>query len=91
MVISVSDLGEMLRKKLAEAFAEQWDPLRPTRVEIIEEDDLVGLRLLAMDGDGGWHTVHQEPPLVLTSYAEVDDLLARSLSIFLMEHPRWPK
>jgi hypothetical protein len=81
----------VLDRKLAESFAEQWDPARPTRVETVEQDGAVGLRFLVRKSDGNWVKVHDEPPVRLTTEADVDDLLANGLSTFLMKHPAWPR
>lgn len=79
-----------LTKKVTEAFATPWDPDRPTRVEIVESDGLVGLRFFAQRRSGEWALVHEEPSVYLASETDADDLLARGLSIFLMKHPTWP-
>ena len=81
----------ILNRKLAELFREEWDPARPTRVETVERDGAVGLRFFVRKSDGTWVTVHDEPPVVLVTEADVDDLLARGLSTFLMKHPAWPR
>ena len=80
-----------LERKLAESFAEQWDPARPTRVETVEHDGAVGLRFFARKSDGNWVAVHDEPPVVLATEVDIDDLLANGLSTFLMKHPAWPR
>lgn len=80
-----------LDSKVRQAFAEEWDPLRPARVEVIGEGAEAGLRFLARRRDGSWSVVHEEPPVALVTNQDVDDLLARGLSIFLMKHPGWPR
>lgn len=82
---------QSLEKKLAEAFAQQWDANRATRVEIVRAvDDAAGLRFSTQKSDGSWAVVHEEPPIRLATETDADDLLARGLSIFLMKHPAWP-
>jgi hypothetical protein len=88
---STVDARAILDRKLAESFAEEWDPARPTRVETMEHDGAVGLRFFVSKSDGSWVTVHDEPPVVLTTEVDVDDLLASGLSTFLMKHPAWPR
>jgi hypothetical protein len=88
--MDVSDTQSMLERKLAESFAQEWDPARPTRAEIVEQGDAVGLRFFTRKRDGGWVMVHDESPVVLATDDDVDDLLARGLSCFLMKHPAWP-
>lgn len=90
-VQSLSHLRSFLDRKLAEFFAEEWDPARPTRAEVIESDGSLGLRFFVRRADGSWIVVHEEPLVSLTTNIDVDDLLARGLSIFLMKHPAWPR
>jgi hypothetical protein len=85
------DARTVLERKLAESFAEEWDPARPTRVETVESDGAVGLRFFARKPDGAWIAVHDEAPVLLATETDVDDLLARGLSTFLMKHPAWPR
>lgn len=79
-----------LAKKLSEAVATPWDPDRPTRVELVDQGGLAGLRFFALKRSGEWVMVHEEPPVPLASETDADDLLARGLSTFLMKHPTWP-
>ncbi|TVR11191.1 MAG: hypothetical protein EA385_01835 [Salinarimonadaceae bacterium] len=85
------ELRHYLDEKLRQAFSEEWDPKRPTRVEIVEDGELIGLRFLARRRDGSWSAVHEEPHFALASRQDVDDFLARALSVFLMKHPGWPR
>lgn len=80
-----------LQAKLQQAFSEEWDPERPTRFEIFEQSGAIGLRFIVRRQDGTWSAVHEEPPVTLLSPDEVDDLLARALSVFLMKHPGWSR
>lgn len=80
-----------LDRKLAELFAEEWDPARPTRVQTIDRDGAVGLRFFVRKSDGTWVKVHDEPAAALVTEVDVDDLLASGLSTFLMKHPAWPR
>ncbi|TQF80830.1 hypothetical protein FK498_05780 [Elioraea sp. Yellowstone] len=80
----------LLARKLSEATETPWDPDRPTRVELVECGAGVGLRFFAMKRTGEWVMVHEEPSVPLATEADADDLLARGLSIFLMNHPTWP-
>lgn len=81
----------ILDRKLAQSFAQQWDPERPTRAELVEHEGAIGLRFSARKLDGSWVVVHDEAPVMLATEIEADDLLARGLSIFLMKHPAWPR
>lgn len=85
------DMRPYLDTKLQQAFSEEWDADRPTRVEIFEEGGATGLRFLARRRDGSWSPVHEEPPVALATPGDVDDMLARALSVFLMKHPGWPR
>jgi hypothetical protein len=85
------DFRSYLEMKLRQAFSEEWDPERPTRVEVVEDGDLVGIRLLVRRRDEIWSLVHEEIPVALGCRQDADDLLARSLSVFLMQHPNWPR
>lgn len=87
----MSAVRDHLRKKLDEAFARDWDPVRPTRAETVEEGAACGLRFLARRRDGSWAVVHEEPPAALATVEEADDFLATALSKFLMKHPGWPR
>jgi len=87
----MADARIVLERKLAESFAEEWDLARPTRVETIESDGAIGLRFFARKPDGVWVMVHDETPVPLEREIDIDDLLARGLSIFLMKHPAWPR
>jgi hypothetical protein len=84
-------LRSFLDQKLAESFAEEWDPARPTRAEVIESDGSLGLRFFVRKADGSWIVFYEEPAVPLTTNSDVDDLLARGLSVFLMKHPAWPR
>jgi hypothetical protein len=81
----------VLDRKLAESFAQEWDPARPTRAEIVEHDGSVGLRFFARKPDGTWVVVHEEASVAVATEIDADDLLARGLSTFLMKHPAWPR
>lgn len=85
-----ADLIHYLTTKLGQSFSEEWDPNRPTRVEVIEESGATGLCFLARRRDGTWSSVHEESPVPLETSADVDNMLARGLSLFLMKHPSWP-
>ena len=87
----MADTRTVLERKLAESFAQEWDPSRPTRVETVESNGAVGLRFLVRKGNGSWVAVHDEAPAALETETDVDDLLARGLSTFLMKHPAWPR
>jgi hypothetical protein len=89
--MNVTNKRAMLDRKLVESFAEEWDPSLPTRAETVESDGAVGLRFFARKPDSAWVVVHDEPPVVLATEIDVDDLLARGLSNFLMKHPAWPR
>lgn len=80
-----------LKKKLEEAFTEQWDDQRPTRAEIIEDDGGLGLALDVQSRDGTWHRITESPVKALMSQEDVDDLLAENLSMFLEKHYAWPR
>ena len=80
-----------LSDKLSHAFSEEWDPARPTRVQVVDEGCLTGLRFFVKRRDGSWSLAHEELPVALATPADVDELLARALSIFLMKHPGWPR
>lgn len=80
-----------LDRKIRQAFSEEWDPDRPTRVQVVEEECMTGLRFLVKRRDGSWALAHEEPPVTLATAADVDELLAQALSIFLMKHPGWPR
>ena len=84
-------LTSYLKIKLSQAFSEEWDPRRPTRVDVIEESDSIGLRFFVRGRDGSWLLAHEESLVRLETPADVDALLARALSIFLMKHPGWPR
>ena len=86
-----AELIYYLMRKLDQAFADEWDPNRPTRVEVIEESGATGLCFLARRRDGSWSCAHEEPPVPLSTSADVDNMLARGLSLFLMKHPSWPR
>ncbi|GJL61926.1 MAG: hypothetical protein NPIRA04_05800 [Nitrospirales bacterium] len=87
--MSIHSLKKLVTKKLTESFEEQWDRDRPTRFEVVEWGEKVGLLLFAQKSDGNWSLIHDEPPIYLETEVDVDDLLARALSIFLMKHPEW--
>lgn len=80
-----------LDRKLRQAFSEEWDLKRPTRVEMIQIGDLIGLRFLVRRRDASWAVVYEESPVALETTAAVDEMLARALSMFLMKHPGWPR
>ncbi len=82
---------QFLESKLFEAFAEEWDPERPTRAEIVGDGNRIGLHFFAKRRDGSWTLVHDEPAIHLATETDAADLLARGLSIFLMKHPGWPR
>ena len=84
-------LFRYLMSKLNQAFCEEWDASRLTRVEVVEQNDLTGVRFLVRRRDGSWSIAHEEPPVALVTPEDVDTLLARGLSIFLMKHPCWPR
>ncbi|WP_447968613.1 hypothetical protein [Nitrospira sp. M1] len=87
--MSLQSLKKLLIKKLIESFEEQWDLDRPTRYEVVEEGEKVGLLLFAQKSDGNWSLIHDELPIHLKTEVDVEDFLARALSIFLMKHPAW--
>jgi hypothetical protein len=88
--MAVPEFRRKLDQKVAESFAQEWDPARPTRAEVIEQGNAVGLRFFVQKRNGAWVAVHDESPAVLATDDDVDDLLARGLSTFLMKHPAWP-
>ena len=59
--------------------------------QVADDAVIAGLAFLVQSKAGSWVEMHREPAAKLASEAEVDDLLARGLSIFLMKHPSWPK
>lgn len=83
--------SERLRTRLDQAFEIQWDPRRPTRYELLEVDGSLGLQFWAQDRSGSWHLVHSSALEVLSSDEQVDAFLASALSVFLMNHTRWPR
>lgn len=80
-----------VEKKLSEAFAEEWDPRRPSTVEVVEEGQRIGLRFRVSGSKGVWKDIHDEPPVEIATARDAEDLVARGLSIFLMKHPVWPR
>jgi hypothetical protein len=91
------DLLDRIERKLAEAQAARWEHSQPLAIRLdpppaIADDAVIaGLAFLVQSKAGAWVEMHREPATKLASEAEVDDLLARGLSIFLMKHPAWPK
>lgn len=84
-------LRNYLEEKLYQAFSEEWDPSRPTRFEIVDEHETCVLRLLSRRRNGSWSVVHEEPFTLFNDRNEVDNFVARALSIFLMNHHAWPR
>jgi hypothetical protein len=85
------EIRAYLNLKLQQSFSEEWDPERPTRFEVVDEGWVTGLRFFTRLRDGSWSLVHEEPPVPLATPEDVDDMLARGLSVFLMNHPGWPR
>lgn len=92
-------LLERVRRKLDEAFdSSQWGRAFSSRAVLDETTrfnpdagGLVGGVSLYVTGrDGREALVHHEPMGVLRTTEDVDDWLARALSVFLEQHPRWP-
>jgi len=81
----------LVDKKIAEAFRKEWHPQRPSRADIFETNDAIGLRFYVQNKDACWTLVHEEPPVSLADEIQAEDLVARGISSFLMEHPLWPK
>lgn len=90
MNIKSNFLG-ILRDKLEIAFNEEWHEQRPTRFEITETEGSVLLTFFLKTKNGSWLSVHEKKVSELRSEKDVDDILAESLSMFLMGHYRWPR
>jgi hypothetical protein len=86
-----------IERKVAEAQSARWEHSQPLAIQIdpapeISGDAVVaGFAFLVKSGPGSWIEIHREPATKMVCADEVDDLLARGLSIFLMKHPSWPK
>lgn len=87
--MAITDPRQYLQSRLDIAFFEQWDPRRPTRVEIVHDDNSFGLRFFCMKRGTEWSLVHQEPTAVLLTIEDVDEFIAGAISAFLMKHPNW--
>ena len=85
------EIRTYLQLKLRQAFAEEWDPNRPSRVELVEEGCSTGLRFFVRRRDQSWVTVYETSPVKLITHEDVDDLVASALSVFLMKHTNWPR
>ena len=82
---------EKLRTMLDQAFSEEWDPKRPIRFEIVDEESESVLRFFVKRRDASWDVAHEEPVVGIAHMQDVDDLVARALSTLLMKHPGWPR
>jgi hypothetical protein len=95
--VLAQDLLGRIERKVAEAQAARWEHSQPLAIrldpppEIADDAVIAGLVFSVQSKAGAWVEVHREPAAKLASEAEVDDLLARGLSVFLMKHPSWPK
>jgi hypothetical protein len=95
--VLAQDLLDRIERKVAEAQAARWEHSQPLAIrldpppQIADDAVIAGLAFLVQSKAGAWVEMHREPAAKLASEAEVDDLLARGLSIFLMKHPSWPK
>jgi hypothetical protein len=81
----------ILDRKLGQAFSIPWDEQRVARAQVVEDRDLFGLSFFVQKRNGQWIEVHREPCVPLSNESEIDDLVARGLSTFLMCHPSWPR
>lgn len=90
-------LLQRLERKLDEARASPWEHTQPIAIDLdpaprVSGDAVTaGLVFRVQSSRREWIEVHREPEIAMTGEDEVDDLLARGLSVFLMKHPGWPK
>lgn len=90
-------LLQRLERKLDEARSSPWDHTQPIAIDLdptprIAADALAaGLVFRVQSSRSEWVEVHREPETAMMREDDVDDLLARGLSVFLMKHPGWPK
>jgi hypothetical protein len=95
--VLAEDLVRRVERKVAEAQSARWEHSQPVTIrldpppEISGHAVITGLAFLVQSERGSWVEIHREPAAKMASEGEVDDLLARGLSIFLMKHPSWPK
>jgi hypothetical protein len=87
-----------LQRKLAEAAADKAEHKNVQDIQLDDDTRLDGdgrltggLSFRVRDSKGAWHVVHRERMDGLLEASELDDVLARGISIFLMKHPSWPQ
>jgi hypothetical protein len=92
-VIDSETPSARLRRKLAEAMAEPWDPTGELRADLSLTESgptLAGTLVFnARRSDGKWVTAHQARIDGLATATDVDDFLAETLSKLLAAHPAW--
>jgi hypothetical protein len=95
--VLANKLLHRLERKLDEARASPWEHGQPIAIDLdpaprVSSDAVtVGLVFRVQSSRHEWIEVHREPETEMTREDEVDDMLARGLSVFLMKHPAWPK
>lgn len=95
--MSALQLRQRLDKACAEALATTWEHAQPVSIKLdpppklVDDALLAGAAYIVQARGGEWVEVHREPVAKMTTEDEVDDFLARGLSILLMKHPTWPK
>lgn len=82
-------IQEYIAIVLKRAFAEDWDPVRPTSAELFLSENKIGIRFFIRRNDLPAYVVHEEVASFLESREDADDFIARALSNFLMKHPTW--
>jgi hypothetical protein len=91
------ELLARLERKLDEARSAHWEHTQPIAIALdpaprVAGDVITaGLVFRVQSSRREWIEVHREPQIAMRREDDVDDLLARGLSIFLMKHPAWPK
>lgn len=91
------DLLARAERKVAESQSARWEHSQLLAIwldpspKMAGDAVIVGFAFLVQSKRGSWVEIHRKPAAKLTSADEIDDLLARGLSIFLMKHPSWPK
>ena len=92
------DLLGRVKRQLGQAFLERWSKARDAEA-VLDEDThfdraagglVGGVTFFLTARDGRRVAIHRERMGVLRTGEEVDDWLARALSIFLYKHPTWP-
>ena len=84
-------MNDLIEKKISIALKEQWIPDRPLKIEILNNGQEFGLKVMVETKNKSWELIHQQNPRLLNNEMDVDDLLADCLSISLMKHPTWPR